>query len=179
MCVCVCVCVKAGSLFFPGKDRERTGLGELRTGQEQTNSALRGKAMYRWDISKDSGAPGFSADSVNSSSVQGPTFFTCEMGIIMPAQCLFPGNLVTSERMHEALMEQLPCTWPYRLPDPEPHSLFLSVPQNFGEQGPSTFQSAFFKTVAPFIEHLGAHLLLKVSMTGQSAPVLASVFSIF
>ena len=98
--------------------------------------------MYRWDISKDSGAPGFSADSVNSSSVQGPTFFTCEMGIIMPAQCLFPGNLVTSERMHAALMEQLPCTWPYRLPDPEPHSLFLSLPQNFGEQGPSTFQSA-------------------------------------
>ena len=116
----VCVCVRAGSLSFPGKDRERTGLGEMRTGQEQTNSALRGNAMYRWDISKDYGAPGFSADSVNSSSVQGPPIFTCEMGIIMPAQSLSPRNLVTSERMHAALTEQGLCTWPYRLLTPNP-----------------------------------------------------------
>ena len=85
VCVCVCVCVKAGSLSFPGKERERTGLGELRTGQDKNNSALRGSARYKWDISKDSGAPGFSADSVNSSSVQGPPCFTCEMGIMVPA----------------------------------------------------------------------------------------------
>ena len=53
--------VKAGSLSFPGKDREGEGLGELRTGQEQTNSALRGNVMYRWNISKDSGALGSSS----------------------------------------------------------------------------------------------------------------------
>lgn len=58
--------------MLPFLERTGRGLRELRTGQEQINSALRGNVMYRWSISKDSRALGSSHGSANSSIVQGP-----------------------------------------------------------------------------------------------------------
>ena len=81
---CVCVCVKARSCAFPGKDRERQSLRELRTGQEQLIQLY----AETWCIDElarilEPWGPVMTLPIL--AVCKGLHFFICEMGMIMTA----------------------------------------------------------------------------------------------